>query len=116
MQKKSWDPLTQRPNQESLNISEGGMEEFSLDTLKLYFDQAAAAVKRIQFTKKKQLGFLEDLYLLINDGIPANRAVEMMAQVTQGLTREVASSLSQKIAEGQPLAEGMKEWFAPNVV
>src|SRR4029078_10334607 len=73
-------------------------------------------VKRWQFGNKQQLAFLEDLYLLINDGIPANRAVEMMAQVTHGLNREVAQSLSSKIAEGQPLASGMVEWFSPNVV
>jgi len=72
--------------------------------------------KRWQFGNKKQLAFLEDLYTLINDGIPANRAVDMMAQVSEGLTRDVAQSLSEKIAEGQPLAEGMREWFAPNVI
>ena len=72
--------------------------------------------KRWQFGNKKQLAFLEDFYLLVNDGIPANRAIEMMAQVTTGLTHEVAQSLADKIAEGQPLAEGMKSWFSPNVV
>src|SRR5579862_3416525 len=90
--------------------------ELSLDELKNLFDKIAVSFKHLQFTKKRQLAFLEDLYVLINDGIPANRAVEMMAQVSQGLTRDVASSLAQKIAEGQPLAEGMKEWFAANIV
>lgn len=69
-----------------------------------------------RFGNKKQLAFLEDLYLLINDGIPANKAVEMMAQVTTGTTRDVALTLTQRISQGQALAEGMKEWFAPNVV
>lgn len=73
-------------------------------------------LKRSMFTKKKQLAFLEDLYVLINDGIPANRAIEMMSQVTTGVTKEVALSLSEKISQGQPLAEGMKEWFVMNVV
>lgn len=72
--------------------------------------------KHWKFGNKQQLAFLEDLYLLINDGIPANRAVEMMGQVTKGLSRDVAESLTHKIAEGQPLAEGMREWFSPNVV
>ncbi|OGT45905.1 MAG: hypothetical protein A3E83_02350 [Gammaproteobacteria bacterium RIFCSPHIGHO2_12_FULL_41_20] len=72
--------------------------------------------KQLQFSSKAQLAFLEDFYLLVNDGIPANRAIEMMAQVTQGITREVALSISQKISEGQPLADGMREWFAMNVV
>jgi type II secretory pathway component PulF len=90
--------------------------EFSSDTVKEISDQIVLGFKHWQFGTKKQLGFLEDLYLLINDGIPANRAIEMMAQVTHGLSREVATSLAEKISEGQPLAEGMKEWFAPNVI
>lgn len=76
----------------------------------------ATRFKHVQFGAKAQLNFLEDLYALLNDGIPANRAVEMLAQVTTGINREVALSLAQKISEGQPLAEGMSEWFAANVV
>ncbi len=72
--------------------------------------------KTLQFGNKKQLAFLEDLYTLINDGIPANRAVEMMSKATRGITREVAETLTTRIGEGQPLADGMKEWFSPNVV
>jgi type II secretory pathway component PulF len=90
--------------------------DFSGDVFNEYYDKITQSFKHWQFGTKKQLAFLEDLYLLINDGIPANRAVDMMSQVTTGLTREVALSLSQKIAEGQPLAEGMKEWFSMNVV
>lgn len=74
------------------------------------------AFRRWQFGNKQQLAFLEDLYLLVNDGIPANRAVEMIAQVTRGLTHEVALSITEKIGEGQQLADGMAEWFSPNVV
>lgn len=90
--------------------------DLSLEGLKNTTSRITLAIKHWQFGNKAQLAFLEDLYLLINDGIPANRAVEMMGQVTTGLTQEVAVSLSQKIAEGQPLAEGMREWFAMNVV
>lgn len=96
------------------------MDFSSLDDLigglKIYTERFTQGFKRWQFGNKKQLAFLEDFYLLVNDGIPANRAIEMMAQVTTGLTREVAESLGDKIAQGQPLADGMKEWFAPNVV
>jgi type II secretory pathway component PulF len=89
--------------------------ELSINVFKNAFANISLAVRHWQFGNKRQLGFLEDLYLLINDGIPANRAIEMMAQVTTGLTREVAISLSQKISEGSPLADGMREWFSPNV-
>lgn len=87
-----------------------------VNDLKNIADKSLLAIKRFQFGTKAQLGFLEDLSLLINDGIPATRAIEMMSQVTTGLSREVALSIGYKIAEGQPLAEGMKEWFSPNVV
>lgn len=90
--------------------------DLSLEGLTSTYQKIVIAFKHWQFGTKAQLAFLEDLYLLINDGIPANRAIEMMSQVTTGLTREVALSLSQKIAEGQPLAEGMREWFAMSVV
>jgi len=72
--------------------------------------------KHFQFGKKAQLAFLEDFSLLINDGIPANRAIEMMAHVGKGINKEVATTIAQKISQGQPLAEGMKDWFAQNVV
>ncbi len=73
-------------------------------------------LKRMQFGNKAQLAFLEDLYILVSDGIPATRAVEMMIQVTTGLSRDVALSVAHKIAEGQLLAEGMRYWFSTNVV
>lgn len=90
--------------------------DITIEGLKNSAERVNRAFKHLQFGNKKQLAFLEDLYLLINDGIPANRAVDMMSQVTTGLTREVAMSLSHKIAQGQPLAEGMREWFSSNVV
>ena len=92
------------------------MMELSLDELRNVTGRIILGFKHWRFGTKPQLAFLEDLYLLIDDGIPANRAVEMMAQITTGLTRDVATSLADKIAQGLPLADGMKEWFAMNVV
>jgi type II secretory pathway component PulF len=90
--------------------------ELNLESVTLYTDKVKNIFKHFQFGNSKQLAFLEDLYTLINDGIPANRAIEMMAEVSTGVSRDVALSLSQKIAEGQPLAEGMRDWFSMNVV
>lgn len=84
--------------------------------VRMFGDKILQGFRRFQFGTKKQLAFLEDFYLLINDGIPANRAIEMIAQSTTGMTREVALSISQKISEGQTLAEGMKDWFGINIV
>jgi general secretion pathway protein F len=90
--------------------------DLGIDDLKAGFDQLILQFRRFQFGTKAQLAFLEDFYLLINDGIPANRAIEMMAQVSQGVSREVALSIADKISQGQPLAEGMRVWFSPNAV
>lgn len=90
--------------------------ELTLSGLKNFIFNIPLMVRHWQFGNKQQLAFLEDLYLLISDGIPANRAVEMMSQVTTGLTREVALNITLKISEGLPLAEGMRDWFSPNVI
>jgi len=90
--------------------------ELSVGELKEMGNKIAHGIKRFQFGTKAQLAFLEDLFLLINDGIPANRAIEMMSQVSTGLNRDVAFSIAEKISQGQPLADGMREWFAPNVI
>lgn len=80
------------------------------------YSQLTGFFKRLQFGNKKQLAFLEDFYTLVNDGIPASRAIEMMAEISTGINRSVALAIATKISEGQPLAEGMREWFSPNVV
>lgn len=84
--------------------------------IKDLFDGLIKRIRHFQFGSKAQLGFLEDFYLLVNDGIPANRAIEMMGEVTTGLQRDVALSIAQKISEGQPLAAGMRDWFPVSVV
>lgn len=90
--------------------------DLSLNSLIELTQRGSESFKRFQFGNKAQLAFLEDFYALVNDGIPANRAIEMMTEVTRGVSREVALAISQKISEGQPLAEGMRDWFSINVV
>jgi type II secretory pathway component PulF len=72
--------------------------------------------KRFAFGSKAQLAFLEDLYVLVSDGIPPNRAIDMMTQVTTGISKDVAMAISSKISEGQPLADGMRDWFSGSVI
>jgi len=90
--------------------------EFSIDRLISLSTNFLSSLKKLQFSSQAQLAFLEDLYTLINDGIPANRAIEMLGSVSEGINREVALSIEQKISEGQPLAEGMRDWFSLSVV
>jgi len=88
----------------------------STANLRSYGDGIVFLFKKMQFGSKAQLAFLEDLYTLVNDGIPPNRAIDMIAQVTTGISKDVARSISKKIGEGQALAEGMKDWFSPNII
>lgn len=90
--------------------------DLNFESLKNFSNALLQRVRHFQFGSNAQLAFLEDFYALVNDGIPANRAIEMMVEVTTGITREVALSIAQKISQGQPLAEGMREWFSANVV
>jgi type II secretory pathway component PulF len=73
-------------------------------------------LKKLQFGMKAQLAFLEDFSHLVEDGIPPNKAIEMLARASKGVSKEVAASIAANISTGKPLAEGMKEWFAFNVV
>ena len=86
------------------------------NALEIYREKAFRLVKHIQFGTKAQLAFLEDFYTLINDGIPANKAIEMMISATSGITCEVAIAIAEKISEGKGLADGMKDWFNINIV
>lgn len=89
---------------------------YYIEQLRQYINRLLITIKRFRFGRKMQLIFLEDLSLLVKDGIPVNQAIEMIILSSTGLTRAVAISLGQSIAEGQPLAEGMRLWFAASVV
>ncbi|MDR3478166.1 MAG: type II secretion system F family protein [Gammaproteobacteria bacterium] len=92
------------------------VQEISFDSVKGQASRFVTGVKHFQFGAKAQLAFLEDLYVLVADGIPPNRAIDMVSEVTTGISKDVAVSIAKKISEGQPLADGMREWFAPNVI
>ncbi len=90
--------------------------DITFDSINELITNSLQSIKHWRFGSKAQLAFMEDLFVLINDGIPPNRAIDMMVQITRGLERDVALSISRKISEGRPLADGMREWFAMNTV
>jgi type II secretory pathway component PulF len=65
------------------------------------------------FTPTHQRVFLEDLSLLMQDGIALNQAMEIMAEESAGIKLEVAQSIESAIASGQGMAAGMDGWFSP---
>ncbi|HYF97855.1 MAG TPA: type II secretion system F family protein, partial [Coxiellaceae bacterium] len=68
-----------------------------------------------EFGRRNQQAFLEDLSSLIKDGVPANQAIRLIQETTDGITQDVAFSIAQGLAQGQPLAFGMKKWFSPAI-
>ncbi len=69
-----------------------------------------------QFTRKQQQAFLQDLAALIEDGVPASQAIDVIIEVSEGISKTVASAISTSLFKGQGLAEGMQEWFSHPVV
>ena len=72
--------------------------------------------ERLTFSTAEQQAFLEDLATLVDDGVPANKAVEVIGRVEKGPKRKVADYIGSKIAQGRSIAEGMIPWFSPAVV
>lgn len=70
----------------------------------------------LQFTRKHQQAFLEDLAALIEDGVPASQAIDVIISVSGGIIKRVAESVSVSLAKGQSLADGMQFWFSHPVV
>jgi type II secretory pathway component PulF len=71
---------------------------------------------KLLFTKKEQKVFLEDICTLIKDGIPAQRAITTVRDLSTGATKNIANKMLKKISEGQRISDSMSEWFPPAVV
>lgn len=69
-----------------------------------------------RFTTKHQQVFLDDLAALINDGISANAAVELMSYMSQGTVAMVVDDILSAIAQGKLIADGLKHWFPIYIV
>ncbi len=79
-------------------------------------DDITLKIKQWSYSAKEQQSFLEDTYTLIEDGVPANRAIEAVSNISKGRNSEVASIIMGKIAEGKAIAEGMVGWFPTHIL
>lgn len=68
-------------------------------------------IEKLSFSNTEQQGFLEDLATLINDGVPASRAIDVISRIEKGTKQRVAKDLGERIAEGRGIADGMQGWF-----
>ncbi len=90
---------------------------YSLSLFKqLQWQPHGKSLSPLQFSRKHQQAFLEDLASLIEDGVAASQAIDVIISVSIGITKKVAESISVSIAKGQSLADGMQEWFSHAVV
>ncbi|MBX9705582.1 MAG: type II secretion system F family protein [Gammaproteobacteria bacterium] len=74
------------------------------------------AIEKLTFGTTEQQAFLEDLATLVDDGVPANKAIAVIGRVEKGPKRNVADYIGMKIAQGKAIADGMGGWFSPAVI
>jgi type II secretory pathway component PulF len=82
----------------------------------IYWQPTVKRWLHFQFNRKYQQAFLEDLAALIEDGVSASQAIDLIIRVTSGITKRVAEDIAVSIAKGQSLADGMQAWFSPTIV
>lgn len=73
-------------------------------------------LERLLFSSKDKQAFLEDLATLIDDGVPATRAVSVLNELNKGATKKLTESMLLKIAQGRAIADGMIGWMPPHIV
>lgn len=81
-----------------------------------FFDKISNKISTFDFSNKKQKQFLEDLSVLINDGVPANRAIEMLARIYSGGAKKAAIDIAKGVASGKTLTQSMENWFDTSTV
>ena len=81
-----------------------------------FIKQLKQKLKHLLFNSKQQQAFLEDIAMLVQDGIALNQAVAIVNKTATGLLAEVANTVLVKLAEGQSFAAGLKGWFSMTVV
>lgn len=66
---------------------------------------------QLQFGRKAQQAFLEDLCSLLKDGVSINTAIETIREVSTGVTKKIAIHILDQLAQGKLLADGLYTWF-----
>ncbi len=80
------------------------------------FENFQRQLRYMRFSRKQQQAFLEDLSILVADGVSVSRAIDTICQVSEGAMKQVASQITRNIAQGKQLADGMQGWFARPLV
>ncbi len=73
-------------------------------------------IKQMLFGSKEQQALLEDLATLIDDGVPPNKALEVLVQVHRSSVRDCMLDMLLMLSQGRQLATGMQGWFPDYIV
>ena len=71
---------------------------------------------QLQFNRKLQQAFLEDVALLVEDGVSVTKAIDTLVKVATGPTKVVAGVAAEAIGKGKLLADGLVGWFNPAII
>lgn len=80
------------------------------------FDELKTKIEALFFTRADKRAFLEDIGMLVEDGVPINQAVETVRDTQTGPLQQVSNTVLEKIAQGQNFADGLVNWFPHPVV
>jgi type II secretory pathway component PulF len=73
-------------------------------------------LERFLFSSKEKQSFLEDLATLIEDGLPATKAVAVIDEISEGATKKLTQSVLLKIGQGKNFVDGMVDWLPQAVI
>lgn len=76
----------------------------------------SAILERTLFGAKEQQSYLEDLATLVEDGVPANKAVEVLFRIGKGSVKTLSEQVVDVIAQGRPIADGLIGWVPEHIV
>lgn len=82
----------------------------------LSFSRIWQSTRKITFPLSQQQAYLEDIAALIEDGVSATLAIEMMAKITHGAGAELTQSCQKAIAEGGLIADGLRGWYPEHII
>lgn len=84
--------------------------------LQEYIDILGEKIKYLLFTPKEQQALLEDIAILVEDGVPLHHAVSIVRQSSSGMAVDVATSVLAKMSEGKLLSDGFVGWYPESIV
>lgn len=82
----------------------------------LSFSRIWQNTKKFTFPLSQQQAYLEDIAALIEDGISANLAIDMMAKITHGTAAQLTHELQIAISKGGLIADGLRGWYPEHIV